>query len=383
MPRNYLQETVDWDEDGYDEYDDGAQGNGGMSEEDQMRMKQGVAQVKKALGSKGSDALTDKTIEEALWYYYYDVDKSVEYLTKKFISSPQPKAPTKPARKPVPETGKLTSIFSPYFNCICAAGSSEGGGSCTDAVECCGLHQQAGHTWEHRLIHRQDYSLPCPPSTMEETRRFGTDRYPIPPFGAVPEARKGDLIAPSRPKGGLLGGTSAPAKLSKLQALAAARKKKNEEDKGAEKVQVQSAEEKLSKMALTQQRASKKENERPRVESASKRQKFSEPAVASSTQRESLRTVDAGEAEPAAQPTAVNEVISAEERPSLEVLAQPSAFAQAILGHAETGLHQESGPAVFVPPLSWPANLPDPFAEPSPDDVVLAAQSKGALSQSK
>lgn len=43
-----------------------------------VRMHEGKAQVKKALGS--SYSVSDKEIEEALWHYYYDVSKSVSYL---------------------------------------------------------------------------------------------------------------------------------------------------------------------------------------------------------------------------------------------------------------------------------------------------------------
>ncbi|KAJ9640515.1 hypothetical protein H2199_006054 [Coniosporium tulheliwenetii] len=70
-----------------DEYAEDTQEQEGIPE-DQVRMHEGKAQVKKALGS--SYSVSDKEIEEALWHYYYDVSKSVSYL-KNLRPPQQPK----------------------------------------------------------------------------------------------------------------------------------------------------------------------------------------------------------------------------------------------------------------------------------------------------
>ncbi|KAK2074733.1 hypothetical protein P8C59_008916 [Phyllachora maydis] len=67
-----------------------------MSAEDRTLLAEGTIQVKSALGVAVSKVTTAQ-IEEALWHYYFDVDKSVAYLVSKFIA-PAPKA-TKPPQK--------------------------------------------------------------------------------------------------------------------------------------------------------------------------------------------------------------------------------------------------------------------------------------------
>ena len=48
-------------------------------------MRQGTIAVREAL-REGLDHITDKQIQEALWHYYYDVDKSVAYLATTYKS---------------------------------------------------------------------------------------------------------------------------------------------------------------------------------------------------------------------------------------------------------------------------------------------------------
>lgn len=38
---------------------------------------------------QGSEHITDKQIQEALWHYYYDVDKSISYLRKEYTAKPK------------------------------------------------------------------------------------------------------------------------------------------------------------------------------------------------------------------------------------------------------------------------------------------------------
>lgn len=55
--------------------------------------------MRDALGPQASKVTTAQ-IQEALWHYFYDVDKSVAYLVTKHIASPAPKAAkSAPAQK--------------------------------------------------------------------------------------------------------------------------------------------------------------------------------------------------------------------------------------------------------------------------------------------
>jgi elongation factor 1 alpha-like protein len=193
------------------------------------------------------------------------------------------------------------------------------------------------------------------------------------PWGLIPPSRQALFFAPERPKGGLLGGSGAPPKVSKLQALAAARKKKAEEKKTAEKIG--QAEEKLSGLRLGQKEARGKENEKQRAGWPSKRQKVSEPEEPNipAQQDQEPRPVPADESDANQEE---EEVIPVE-------AAQPSAFAQTLLGSASTPTTPASLQTFALPYAAFPSSVADAFSVPSPDDAVLAAQSKGSLSRQK
>ncbi|KAK2074732.1 hypothetical protein P8C59_008916 [Phyllachora maydis] len=78
-----------------------------MSAEDRTLLAEGTIQVKSALGVAVSKVTTAQ-IEEALWHYYFDVDKSVAYLVSKFIA-PAPKATKPPQKANVHAAGKTTT----------------------------------------------------------------------------------------------------------------------------------------------------------------------------------------------------------------------------------------------------------------------------------
>jgi hypothetical protein len=94
---------IDYDEDEYDEYYSGEEEYGydgadaapaqaasqedELSPEDKEQMRIGTESVRAALGD-AADFVTDDTIQEALWHYYYDVAKSVTYLKSKTHRSP-------------------------------------------------------------------------------------------------------------------------------------------------------------------------------------------------------------------------------------------------------------------------------------------------------
>lgn len=54
-------------------------------------MKAGTAEVIAALGPQAAKVTTVQ-IQEALWHYYYDIDKTIAYIINKFIDPPAPKA---------------------------------------------------------------------------------------------------------------------------------------------------------------------------------------------------------------------------------------------------------------------------------------------------
>ncbi|TQV98133.1 hypothetical protein V2A60_006184 [Cordyceps javanica] len=81
----------DPNEDDYEEEEDA------LSPDDKAAMAVGTEDVKKALGEDASKVSLVQ-IQEALWHYYYDVEKSVAYLQKTFIS---------PAPKPTPKKAAL------------------------------------------------------------------------------------------------------------------------------------------------------------------------------------------------------------------------------------------------------------------------------------
>ena len=68
------------EDDFYDNGEDvGGEGGDGVTDEDREQMRIGTAKVQASLGPFFS-SVSAKDIEEALWHYYYDVDKSVTYL---------------------------------------------------------------------------------------------------------------------------------------------------------------------------------------------------------------------------------------------------------------------------------------------------------------
>ncbi|KAF4334168.1 elongation factor 1-alpha [Fusarium beomiforme] len=276
-----------------------------LSPEDRQAMDDGTAEVRRVLGTE-ANKVTKAQIEEALWHYYYDIDKSVTYLMKTFIA-PAPK----PAKK-APEDRHLSIM---------------------DLPPALGLP-----TW-----HFDDM-----------------------PWLGVPEERQAVFIEPERPRGGLLGGGEGAPKMSKLQALAAARKKKTEEKKGLER-----AERGMERLSINE---SQKENQpilgRARqnleptlqVKLPLKEEPTEIEAVTNNHQQGDIKATPKG--------WSVDE-----DFPVIMPRATPSAFARTLFGSAPA--NPPSPDEVFAMPYtSSPIFVAEAFAEPSPDDVVLAAQAK-------
>ncbi|KAH7312281.1 P-loop containing nucleoside triphosphate hydrolase protein [Stachybotrys elegans] len=293
----------------YDEYDEDDE----LSPEDRAALTKGTAEVRKALGRDAVQVTADQ-IQDALWHYYYDVDKTVAYLRKTFI--PQAKPP--PKKAPEGESGALFS-FSAFHH--------------------------AGADHEHRA-----HDGPCFP-ILERPRLDPALEFADMPWLSVPRDRQAVFIPPPR-RGGLLGGGDGPPKMSKLQALAAARKKRNEQ-----KDQEKEPEVGMKKLSISDRKES----------SPFKRQKLSSKPSEPVEAKEQEMEVD-----PA--PVEVKEAPTTQEEPDIPIpIAPPSAFARTLFGSAPAKPRKET---FAMPYTSSPAFLAAAFSKPSPDDVVLAAQAK-------
>ena len=192
----------------------------------------------------------------------------------------------------------------------------------------------------------------------------------------IPSERQTIFVEPLHPHGGLLGGSpDAGPKMSKLQALAAARKKKAQEQKSSASMEV--VEKPMEELAIghtpenvdrgsSSDAASSAVRTGPRTYPMRKRKN-------SSPHRKTSQPVDPVEQ---TSPQLAGSRISA---PSIEQ-AKPSAFASTMFSNTKP-THIYSPPrALFTLPYSanLSAHSTDAFAGPSPDDVVLAAQSKGS-----
>lgn len=312
----------EFDGDDYEEEEDE------LSPEDRQAMDNGTTEVRRALGTE-ANKVTKAQIEEALWHYYYDVDKSVTYLIKTFIA-PAPK----PAKK-APEGMSASFYTSQHLLRIGA---------------------------DHRRL-SNGYALGTETPRTNPVPSWYFDDMP---WFNTPQDRQTVFIEPDRPRGGLLGGAEEPPKMSKLQALAAARKRKNEEKKEQERV---------TKGIKTLSLADQKENKPP-----VRRQAFKPPTI----------TPVAKPVEPEPEPEPQSEPEPVKDSPKdndiykqhladvviIPPRARPSAFAQTLCGSAPAQPPQRE---FFPMPYTLsPLFNPKAFAEPSPDEIVLAAQAKGS-----
>ena len=326
----------------YDEYEgeDYEQGEDELSPEDQASMAQGTEDVKAQLG-EDANKVTTKQIHDALWHYYYDIEKSVSYLKNKYISPPPPKPSTKKAPEGMFHALSFTGIQSM-------------------------LEVAPGAEWRHFETRRQlDSDTSC-------IRKFDFSDMP---WMNVPKDRLSTFIPPPTLPGGLLGGSDKAPKISKLQALAAARKKKAEEKKEQEQVA-----QGVGKLSVSD--PPKKENILP-VANLAKRQKTTDHTSSLPSERpQPLSETPENHKEPETTvtkppPTQSDIPLVGDDVVEVVQSGQPSAFAQTIFGSAPG----PSKPRKAIYPMPHTAS-PDfdvlAFSKPSPDDIVLAAQSQGS-----
>lgn len=117
MSRHRLYQNYDYDND-LDEFDGDEfaeeEEEEELSPEDKAQMTAATAEVKSMLGPQASKVPTQQ-IQQSLWHYYYDVDKTIAYLISKFIDpTPKPPAKTKvPKTTPQASDGK-TILNTPF-----------------------------------------------------------------------------------------------------------------------------------------------------------------------------------------------------------------------------------------------------------------------------
>lgn len=215
------------------------------------------------------------------------------------------------------------------------------------------------------------YPIPVSQTCFSSAAEFFHDV----PWGRVPATRLANLShRPMYPRGGLLGGSS---KLAKLAAL----RKQKEQEKQAASLDTDAG----RSIAILDRLSAKKENDKDLTTALSNtvldkpkptfpiRQKR-----AASPIRESLP-----KREETLPPISV---------PKSELLARPSVFAQTIFGEEAPseggasldtsrpmqGDNRRASDAFILPFMNNPEFMKrNPFSGPSPDDLVLRAQSKG------
>ncbi|EPQ67554.1 Bgt-3338 [Blumeria graminis f. sp. tritici] len=194
------------------------------------------------------------------------------------------------------------------------------------------------------------------------------------PWLKVPKEREAILVAPLYPRGGLLGGSSEPPKMSKLQALAAARRKNIPEIKNENSV---SAAESLAKLKLSQSR---------HIGGSSGTQNliFNQEVPQKSSRGFPIRKRQPSV--PIDQSIAYSKNKLPDSKDSLFNIdqetnkASPSEFASTMFSRIS---RPNSQPYFSMPYAAGTYQTADPFAGPSPDDIVLAAQSKATANGAK
>ncbi|KAK7755085.1 hypothetical protein SLS62_002900 [Diatrype stigma] len=277
-------------------------------------MAAATAEIRASLGDESSKVTTQQ-IQEALWHYYYDVDKSITYLMNKFIA-PTPKV-AKATKKPKGDSGVPScanrSCFQDFFRDM--------------------------------------------------------------PWLNIPKERETIFIEPSIVRGGLLGGSSASGgKMSKLQALAAARKKRAEDQK-SDKV-VKEAAQQVGQLSLTSPSDLRGENVKPLGSAFGKSSPAAQVTTPLSPQNQNLKPGSRSE-------TVVTQTAGQASSPAIEIIsppesAAPSAFAQALLGPTPSSSAPVPRNHYSFPYMNFTSSVTDAFSEPSPDDKVLTAQSKAS-----
>lgn len=139
---------ISYDYDEHDEYADdyGDEGEDELDLEDKEQMKAGTAAVREELGA--DFPVSKKEIQDALWHYYYDVQKSVAYLKNR----------KKPPQQPKQAKQKQASRFDNAANA--AASKAQAGNLNGMSIVFLRLHlPSAPHCCSTACLHGEDISL--------------------------------------------------------------------------------------------------------------------------------------------------------------------------------------------------------------------------------
>jgi len=366
-----VHEVLD-DYEGYSDEDENE-----LSPEDQALMKQGAAEVKAALGMEASKVTTTQ-IEEALWHYYYDVDKSVAYLISKFIDPP--KKPQKIAPK---ANGK-----PPLFACPCLDLSAPSKIALYLRLgvrrACFMVDTRPPESQPFSFLPRSSLTLRQGGECPRKSLLFGGSPgsagplsyvFRDMPWGNIPKGRETVFIPPPRPLGGLLGGSGSGSKMSKLQQLAAARKKKAEE-KGAQD-KVEQTRSQMSSLSVDE--SSRNKENQSLAGAFGKRLKTSESTAEGRNPLAVVEPSRPGATRPPENILSQRGLVVGISSPLAREIAQPSAFAQTLFGGPSDTPKRKRLEFFPLPYMDSAPSAMDAFSRPSPDDVVMAAQAKGSL----
>ncbi|KIW14431.1 hypothetical protein PV08_07214 [Exophiala spinifera] len=350
-------EDDDYDDyDDYDEnYDEG--GDNELSPEDKEQMRLGTIKVREDLGS--AYKLSDTEIQEALWHYYYDINKCVAYLksigapsiqrsTSADLSTGKHKPTVTPSKKTPAET-RSKSIFSVDATPLLARLESDRGGhECSDF--------RYGADGEQELTNHTVCSTPF------SAAEFFKDC----PWLSVPEHRKAViLIEPLYPRGGLLGGSSGGGKPSKLAALAAKRRQKENERSASNNIPTPKSDNDYVARLRSLHINGPAAQQRPtttRTNESSKDHIMTDDLQVQRPEDDSTLGSSTEHGQKSETPNVPEPVIR----------APPSAFASIMTSHDFDERHLQVSPNLLLPALDLSKFAA--FAEPSPDDVVSRAQ---------
>lgn len=328
--------------------------------------------------------VTDKEIRETLWYYHFDVNKTINYILSSNIFSPS---------LPLPSfVGKLETnlILAQHGRTPKKKKKKPAQGSQKGISPPRVLNRYFEHT-AHELAralpsgHASSYGggFPKCARTATELGMFADC-----PWGRVPLHRRGCiLVEKAYPNGGLLGGSG---KVSKLAALAKARKEKaaaaaGRPPDGDEKTSVSL----LSRLSMKSPPIRPPAPqpippEGPKPEASTVPTPTPPPPPPPASSQGFVQPGEAGNEPIHTPPTPTPPPPDPPTTPKANLLAPPSSFALSFFGprfcsRIEIGKTDEKAFTISGAPPT-PA-VTKAFSEPSPDDIVVAAQSgsKGFL----
>ena len=304
-----------------------------LTDYDREQLASGTRKVRETLGAHQA---SDKEIQDALWNYYYDISKTISFLKSRYrLISIRGAPDTIKTDKHTPkkkQPGKHRH-FSLFLFAPCLGGS----GAVT-------------------AIKRSEERLPisCQKDWLT-TIKVASNFFKDSPWLQIPEKRRTVVLLDTLlPRGRLLGGSSsANPKMSKLAALAAKRRQKENIESSVP-----------GKPSVTRPNESSK----PTLDTKSAQKPFAE----------SIKNVTGG-----TQSLGISETLA--ERPAdilqeppepqatlnvSEIRAQPSQFASTIFQPLElAGISDH-----LLKAVKTPETKAFDFTDPSPDDVIKKAQ---------